>query len=130
MQTPSVTLNIGGDVGKDEMVVACDEGSFWPRKIANQRAALLSFLKGLPAGSHIGVESTGGYHELAAELAHKLGLVVYVLNPQDTRHYAKAMGLRGKTDRVDVPSSSPAWSLMSRRTCARGSRPPQSSGRS
>ena len=28
--------------------------------------------------------------------------MVYVLDPKDTRHYAKAMGLRGKTDRVDA----------------------------
>jgi transposase len=34
-------------------------------------------------------------------LAHKLGFVVYVLNPKDARNYAKAIGLRGKTDRVD-----------------------------
>jgi transposase len=102
MQTPSVALNIGADVGKDEIVMACAERSFAPRKIDNRRAALLAFLKGLPARSRIGLESTGSYHELLAELAHKLGFVVYMLNPKDTRHYAKAMGLRGKTDRVDA----------------------------
>ena len=48
------------------------------------------------------MESTGSYHELLAELAHNMGFVVYVLNPKDTRHYAKAMWLRGKTDRVDA----------------------------
>ena len=82
--------------------MACDEGSFATRNVHNQRAALLAFLKDLPPGSRIGVESTGIYHELLAALAHKLGFVVYVLNPKDTRHYAKAMGLRGKTDRVDA----------------------------
>jgi transposase len=102
MQTASVVLDIGADVGKDEIVTACAEGSFAPRKIKNQRAALLAYLKGLPMRSRIGMESTGIYHELLAELAHKLGFVVYVLNPKDTRHYAKAMGLRGKTDRVDA----------------------------
>src|SRR5262250_2400038 len=102
MQTPSVALNIGADVGKDEIVMACAERSFAPRKIHNQRAALLAFLQGLPKGSRIGVESTGSYHELLAQLAHKGGFVVYVLNPKDTRHYAKAMGLRGKTDRIDA----------------------------
>ena len=102
MQTPSVALNIGADVGKDEIVVACAEGGFSPRKIENRRATLLAFLKGLPAGSRIGMESTGSHHELLAELAHKLGFVVFVLNANDTRHYAKAMGLRGKTDRVDA----------------------------
>jgi transposase len=102
MQTLSVALNIGADVGKAEIVVACAERSFSPRKIDNRRAALLAFLKALPTGSRIGVEATGGYHELLAELAHKLGFLVFVLNPKDTRHYAKAMGLRGKTDRVDA----------------------------
>src|ERR1700676_1516127 len=102
MQTPSVVLNIGADVAKDEIMVACCEGSFPVRKVANQRAAVLAFLKGLPAGSRIGVESTGSYHELFADAAHKLGFLVFLLNPKDTRHYAKAVGLRGKTDRVDA----------------------------
>jgi transposase len=95
-------LNIGADVAKDEIVVACSEGSFPVRKVANQRTAVLTFLKGLPADSRIGVESTGSYHELFADAAHQLGFLVFLLNPKDTRHYAKAVGLRGKTDRVDA----------------------------
>jgi transposase len=102
MQTPSVVLNIGADVAKDEIVVACSEGSFPVRKVANQGTAVLAFLRGLPAGRRIGVESTGSYHELFAEAAHQLGFLVFLLNPKDTRHYAKAVGLRGKTDRVDA----------------------------
>jgi transposase len=102
MQTPSVVLNIGADVAKGEIVVACSEGSFPVLKVANQRTALLAFLKGLPASSRIGVESTVSYHELFAETAHQLGFLVFLLNPKDTRHYAKAVGLRGKTDRVDA----------------------------
>ena len=97
-----IVLNIGADVAKDEIVVACSEGSFPTRKLANQRTALLAFLKSLPAGSRIGMESTGIYHELFANLAHKLGFIVFVLNPKDARHYAKGVGLRGKTDRVDA----------------------------
>src|SRR5208282_2234264 len=102
MQTTSAVLNIGADVAKDEIVVACSEGSFLVRKVANRRPAVFAFLKGLPAGSRLGVESTGTYHEVFAELAHQLGFLVFVLNPKDTRHYAKAVGLRGKTDRVDA----------------------------
>ena len=102
MQTPTQVLNIGADVAKDEIVVACSEGSFPVRELANQRAALLAFLKGLPKGSRIGMESTGIYHELFASLAHKLGFIVYVLNPKDVRHYAKGVGRRGKTDRIDA----------------------------
>ena len=102
MQTPSAMLNIGADVAKDAIVVACSESSFPVREVANQRAAVLAFLKGLPAGSRIGVEATGSYHELFAEAAHQLGFAVFLLNPKDTHHYAKAVGLRGKTDRVDA----------------------------
>jgi transposase len=102
MQTPTQVLNIGADVAKEEIVVACSEGSFATRKLANQRTALLTFLKGLCPGSRIGMESTGIYHELFANLAHKLGFIIFVLNPKDARHYAKGVGMRGKTDRVDA----------------------------
>jgi transposase len=99
---PTQVLNIGADVAKYEIFVASSEGSFPVRKLANQRTALLAFLKSMPAGSRIGMESTGIYHELFANLAHKLGFIVYVLNPKDARHYAKGVGMRGKTDRVDA----------------------------
>ena len=102
MQTQTNVRNIGADVAKDEIVVACSEGSVPVRKLKNQRTALLAFLKSLPPGSRIGMESTGIYHELFANMAHKLGFIVFVLNPKDTRHYAKGVGLRGKTDRVDA----------------------------
>jgi transposase len=102
MQTSSVVRHIGADVAKDEVVFACAEASFTVRGVKNQHAALSAFLKGLPAGSRLGLESTGIYHELLANLAYKLGFVVYVLNPKDARNYAKAIGLRGKTDRVDA----------------------------
>ena len=102
MQTPTEVFNIGADIAKDEIVVACSQARFSARTLANQRIALRAFLKGLPAGSRIGMESTGTYHELFANLAHQLGFVVFVLNPKDAPHYAKAVGQRGKTDRVDA----------------------------
>lgn len=95
-------LNVGVDVAKDAVVVACAAQSFPVHSIANQRAPLLAWLKSLSAGSRIGLESTGGYHELLADLAHAQGHTVFLLNPLDTRHYARAMGNRAKTDRVDA----------------------------
>ena len=95
-------LNIGVDVAKDAVVVACAAQSFPVHSVANQRMPLLTWLKSLPAGSRIGLESTGGYHELLADLAYAQGYTVFLLNPMDTRHYAKAMGNRAKTDRVDA----------------------------
>lgn len=95
-------LNIGVDVAKDAVVVACAERSFPVQSVPNQRAPLRAWLKSLPASSRIGLESTGAYHELLADLAQAQGHTVFLLNPLDTRHYAKAMGTRAKTDRVDA----------------------------
>ncbi len=102
MQIQTNVLNIGADVAKDEIVVSCSDESFPTRNLGNQRTALLTFLKGLPPGSRIGMESTGIYHELFANLAYKLGFIIFVLNPKDARNYAKGVGMRGKTDRVDA----------------------------
>ncbi len=99
MQT---VLDVGVDVAKDAVVVACARQSFAAHSVANTVAGLRAWLKRLPAGSRIGVEATGGYHQCLADLAHEMGLVVYVLNPRDVRHYARAVGVRGKTDPVDA----------------------------
>lgn len=84
--------------------------SLWlaPRKVflltVLQTSALLCWLAEISAHrcSRIGLESTGGYHELLADLAHAQGHVVFLLNPLDTKPYARAMGNRAKTDRVDA----------------------------
>ena len=96
------SLNIGVDVAKDYVVVACAQGSFACQQIANRSSELRAWLASLPAGTRIGVESTGEYHELLAQLACARGFTVFVLNARDLRHYARAVGLRGKTDRVDA----------------------------
>jgi len=99
MQT---VLNLGVDIGKDAVMVACADASFAPRSVPNRRVALLAWLRSLPSGSRIALEATGRYHELLAHLAHQQGMQVFVLNPRDLRHYARAVGMRGKTDRVDA----------------------------
>jgi transposase len=99
MQTP---LDIGVDVAKDEVVVACAANTFTTHAIANRPAELRAWLKSLPKDSRIGLESTSSYHELLADLAHRQSFSVFVLNPRDTRHYAKGIGARAKTDRVDA----------------------------
>ncbi|MDB5855891.1 MAG: ISPpu10, transposase [Herminiimonas sp.] len=98
MQSP---LFIGVDVAKAEVVAACSQMSFPVRKVANTVPELKKLLKCLPVGSCIAMEVTGIYHRTLADLAHRAGFKVYVLNPKDMRHYAKGVGMRAKTDRVD-----------------------------
>jgi transposase len=95
-------LTIGMDIGKAQVVVACHESAFAVLKMANAVPVLRRWLATLPAGSRLGLEATGGYHEPVAELAHSLGFTVYILNPKDVHHYARALGARGKTDRLDA----------------------------
>jgi transposase len=95
---PSV---IGVDVASKHLD-ACVHGCPGVQRLANTDAAIARWLRTLGAGSIMALESTGRYHERLAVAAHAAGLVVYLLNPRDVRHYARAMGQRGKTDRLDA----------------------------
>ncbi len=95
-------LNVGADIASKTVVVACAAGTFAPRTLRNERATLGAWLQTLPAGSRLGLESTGSYHQLLADLAQAAGLTVYVLNARDLKKYAEGVGRRGKTDRLDA----------------------------
>jgi transposase len=95
-------LNLGADVDSRFIVVACAARSFSPHKIENERKSIAQWLRQLPRGSRLGMESTGGYHELLADMAHKAGFKVFVINPRHLRRYAEGVGKRGKTDRMDA----------------------------
>jgi transposase len=99
--TTAAPLYIGVDVSKDTLVSVVHRTSV-RRTLANQRSAIEIWLNTLPAASRIGMEATGSYHELLADLAHTKGMRVFVLNPKDVRRYASGVGVRGKTDRVDA----------------------------
>jgi transposase len=93
-------LDIGVDVAKDTVVIAQPGQAI--RTVPNRRSELRAWLKALLPGSRLAMEATGRYHLLLADLAYGLGFVVYVLNPKDVHYYAKGLGRRGKTDRVDA----------------------------
>lgn len=99
MQT---VLDLGADVDSRTFVVACAAHSFAPQRIANERHAIGTWLRSVPRGSRLGLEATGGYQELLADLAHAAGLQVFVINARDLRRYAQGVGQRGKTDRLDA----------------------------
>lgn len=101
MQVPCDPHLIGVDVSKDELVIAT-HGCDVCLSIANECKAITEWLSGLPAGSLLAMESTGQYHQRLADLGAAQGLRVFVLNARDVYFYAKALGVRGKTDRVDA----------------------------
>ena len=102
MQTTAVvSAFVGVDVSKDALVICVHDRSA-RCSIANQRSTIEAWLNTLPAASAIGMEATATYHELLADLAQRKGVRVYVLNPKDVHGYAKGVGMRAKTDRVDA----------------------------
>jgi len=99
MQEP--TLCIGVDVSKAELVVAMGPERR-PCSVSNDAASIANWLKEIPPDALIAMESTGRYHGLLAHLASQAGLKVYVLNARDVFFYARALGMRAKTDGVDA----------------------------
>lgn len=97
MQIPVV---YGVDVAKSELIIAGPDAAC--AKVSNSASAIGQWLADIPVGSFVGMESTGTMHRLLAQLAHHHGMTVFVLNPRDIHHYARALGSRGKTDRNDA----------------------------
>ena len=95
-------LNIGVDVAKAELVIGVVDHPEHNGAIANAAVPIKKWLNGLPGNARIAVESTGSYHELLVDVAQAQGLEVYVLNARDVHYYARSLGQRGKTDRLDA----------------------------
>ena len=95
------TLDLGADVDSRTVMLACAADSFKPHRISNDRNAIRAWLRTVPRGSRLAMESTGSYHELLADLAHEAGMQVFVINARDLRRYAESIR-RGKTDRLDA----------------------------
>lgn len=140
---------IGVDVSKDELVVATHGQLGCVSSVPNECQAIRQWLEALPAGTLVAMESTGRYHQRLANLGAGMGLRVFVLNARDVHFYAKCLGARSKSDRVDAhiiarylaehhqrlhpycaPSASQAqldqllgqrWTLVSKRTAVRES---------
>lgn len=92
---------IGVDVSKGELIIA-SHGHDGCLSISNRCTAITEWLRTVPAGSLLAMESTGQHHQQLAQLAAAQGLRVFVLNARDVYFYAKALGTRGKSDRMDA----------------------------
>jgi transposase len=95
------TVFVGVDVSKDWLDIARSDQRKTQR-IEHTRAALKSWLGSVPPGSRMAVESTGKLHQLLVRCAMAAGHIVYVLNAHDLSYYARSLGRRAKTDRLDA----------------------------
>jgi transposase len=91
----------GVDVSQRTLDTAL-EGGAQVLQIDNRLGSIRRWLQSLPEECAIGVESTGNLHQLLVRTAIAAGRTVYVLNARDLAHYARALGRRAKTDRLDA----------------------------
>jgi transposase len=91
----------GVDVSKASLVIGDYECAV-VCTIDNTPTAIAQWLSSIASGSIVAMEATGGYHQVLAALAHAAHMRVFVINPRALKHYAEAIGQRGKTDPVDT----------------------------
>ncbi|HEV7800875.1 MAG TPA: IS110 family transposase [Burkholderiales bacterium] len=91
----------GVDVAKAKLVIGDYDGAVLVT-VDNTPTAIAQWLTTVAPGSIVAMEATGAYHQVLAALAHAAQMRVFVLNPRALKHYAEAIGQRGKTDPVDT----------------------------
>lgn len=94
---------VGVDVAKPWLDVARSDGETVQR-YANSAGGIAQVLAALsddaPAG--IVLEATGGYEQAIVTQLWAAGLPVSVINPEQARSFARALGARAKTDALDA----------------------------
>lgn len=106
------TLVVGVDIAKQDFAVACRAGAVAievgkfannPEGYAALRAALARVCtqQGL-SRIQVVLEATGGYEAALLAYAYGQGWGVSLPNPKKVRDWAKGVGYRAKTDRVDA----------------------------
>lgn len=100
-QNNTLIVHVGLDVAKLSLQLHI-KGRFY--SLSNNpkgHVQLLKLLRTQP-GAHLVCEATGGYEEPVVRLLHAADLPVSVLEAGRVRHFARAQGLRAKTDPIDA----------------------------
>lgn len=93
-------IAIGIDIAKEKIDIWMNNKN---TTIKNNDLALKKFFEPIQrSGVRIVMEATGRYHRLAHYVLSTLGFDVMVINPFQSRHFAKSMNIFCKTDKVDA----------------------------
>lgn len=93
-------LVFGVDIASENFVSFNEERSFL--KVENNAKGIAGYLKSLPEGAILAVESTGGYGKLLADKATAAGFTVYIVQPAKVKKFRESGPDRGKTDKIDA----------------------------
>lgn len=100
-QNNSVILYVGLDVAKASLQLDLAGKSHALTNDAKGHARLLKLLREHPS-AHVVCEATGGYEQPAVRALHAAQVSVSIVEAGRVRHFAKAQGLRAKTDPLDA----------------------------
>jgi transposase len=94
-------LHVGLDVAKSSLQLDLARTQHTLTNDAKGHAQLLKLLTAHP-GAHVICEATGGYEKPVVRVLHAAQSPVTVVEAGRVRHFAKAKGLRAKTDPIDA----------------------------
>jgi transposase len=104
MNVVCMIITIGIDVSKHKLDIYSSNKQY--DNIANKREAIYDYFRNLKLANNsevrVVLEATGKYHRLAHEVLDLLGFKVMIINPYQSRNFARAMHLLCKTDKVDA----------------------------
>jgi transposase len=96
-----MAIGIGIDVAKDKVDVALSDGTYLGEYKQTKRG-LAALVRQLPPDGRAVVEASGGYEREVLQALHDGGVEVILIQPMRARHFARALGLLAKTDRIDA----------------------------
>lgn len=94
-------LHVGLDVAKSSLQLDLAKTQHTLTNDAKGHAQLLKLLSAQP-GAHVICEATGGYEKPVVRALHAAQSPVTIVEAGRVRHFAKAKGLRAKTDPIDA----------------------------
>lgn len=100
-QNNATILYVGLDVAKSSLQL---DLAGTPHTLTNDAKGLAQLRKRLTAhpGAHVICEATGGYEKPVVRALHRARCPVTVVEAGRVRHFARAKGLRAKTDPIDA----------------------------
>jgi transposase len=100
MDTESIYVGI--DVAKAKLDVCLSDGETW--EVPNADCDMNALCERLTAAhpALVVLEATGGYELRVAAALTVAGLPVAVVNPRHVRNYARSLGQKAKTDKLDA----------------------------
>lgn len=119
------TIHAGLDIAKDSLALDFQGAAHNLPNDTKGHSRLLSLLGRAPH-LHVVLEASGGYEQSVVRVLHRAGIALSVVEPSRVRAFARAKGLRAKSDPIDAavlrafgqaiqPAATPAPSALQER---------------